>query len=94
MAEIEGLKTRTAARFGHHDTDRLAGEEVEQLDPAQLATENQRAALISAVRMKSVFGDIQTNCRHLPHGRLFRWCSTPPLWHIDAVRERPTPSTL
>src|SRR4051812_41686006 len=32
---------------------------------------------------------IDAYCANLAHGRLLQWCSTPPLWHVDAVRGRP-----
>jgi hypothetical protein len=61
---------RAAARLECHHAGRLTGEKVEQFAPFELATENHRTALISAMRMKNVLGDIQTDCDNLRHGRL------------------------
>ena len=61
---------RAAARFERHNTCRLANEKIEQLPPRELATEDHGTAFVSAVRMKNVLGDIQTNCGNLQHGRL------------------------
>lgn len=37
------------------------------------------------MRVENVLRDIQTDCGNFRHGRLLKWCSTPPLWHIDAA---------
>jgi hypothetical protein len=50
-----------AASFERDDTSGLASKELEQLGPGQLATEHHRAALVSAMRVENVLGDIQTN---------------------------------
>lgn len=64
---------RAAARFERNHARRLTGEEVQQLAPRQLPTEHHRTALVGAVRMKNVLGDIQTDCDNLRHGRLPQW---------------------
>jgi hypothetical protein len=53
---------RAAARLQRHYARRLTGEELEQLGSRQLAAEDHRTALVSAVRMKNVLGDIETDC--------------------------------
>jgi hypothetical protein len=35
--------------------------------------------------LKYMLCDIQTYCANLEHARLLKWCSTPPLWHINAA---------
>lgn len=53
---------RAAARFKPYNTSRLTDEELEKLGLGQLATEHHLPALVGAVRMKYVLGDIQTDC--------------------------------
>jgi len=50
-----------AASFERDDTSGLASKELEQLGTGQLPTEHHRAALVSAMRVENVLGDIQTN---------------------------------
>jgi hypothetical protein len=80
---------RSAARLQRYGAPGLTYEEIEQLATGQLPAEDHRTALIGAVGMKNVLGDIQTNCDSLRHGRLLSGESTPPFWHIDAVGGRP-----
>lgn len=65
---------RATARFERDHAGPVTGKKVEQLGSRQLATENHRTALVSAVRMKNVLGDIQTDCGNFRHGRLPQWC--------------------
>jgi hypothetical protein len=47
------------------------------------------------MHLKNGLRQIKANCANFTHGRLlFSGVSTPPLWHIDAVRGASTPSLL
>lgn len=80
---------RAAACLHRDQTARLLPHELQQLASAQPAAEPLLAARIRPVRMKNTLRDIKTDCGNFRHGRLLQWCSTPPLWHIDAVGGRP-----
>src|SRR6187549_165595 len=80
---------RPTACLQRDDAARLPGEELQYLPPHKPAAEQPNASLVRPVHMKNVLRDIQTNRANLRHGRLLRWCSTPPPWHIDAVGGRP-----
>jgi hypothetical protein len=53
------------ARLERYYAYRLTCEELEQLCSRQLAAENHRTPLVSAMRMENVLGDIQTDCGNL-----------------------------
>src|SRR6187549_2336200 len=80
---------RPTACLQRDDAARLPGEELQYLPPHKPAAEQRNASLVRPVHMKNVLRDIQTNRANLRHGRLLRWCSTPPPWHIDAAGGRP-----
>jgi NAD(P)-dependent dehydrogenase (short-subunit alcohol dehydrogenase family) len=55
-------------------------------DPAR----NHRSLVVRPMHLKNGLRQIKPNCANFIHGRLlFSGVSTPPLWHIDAVRGRP-----
>jgi hypothetical protein len=60
-------------------------EEIQKLSSTDPLAEYRSTPLICSMNMKDVLGDIQTDYDNFRHGRLLKWCSTPPLWHIDAV---------
>jgi hypothetical protein len=62
-----------AARLKRHHAGWLTGDEVEHLASRQLSAESHCAALVGAMRMKNVLGDIQTDCANLRHRRLPQW---------------------
>src|SRR3954465_4483714 len=37
------------------------------------------------MKLKDVFGEIESDGANLVHGRLLEWALTPPLWHAEAV---------
>src|SRR3954471_24741505 len=41
------------------------------------------------MKLKDVFGEIESDGANLVHGRLLEWALTPPLWHAEAVGGRP-----
>jgi|GEM_PF-3806573 hypothetical protein len=53
------------ARLERYYAYRLTCEELEQFASRQLAAENHRAPLVSAMRMENVLRDIQTDCGNL-----------------------------
>src|SRR3954463_10979995 len=37
------------------------------------------------MKLKDVFGEVESDGADLVHGRLLEWALTPPLWHAEAV---------
>jgi hypothetical protein len=58
----------------------------------QFRAENDGARRIRAMRLKNVLRQIQSNGANFFIDASLKWCSTPPLWHIDAVGGASTPS--
>jgi hypothetical protein len=54
---------------------RMGCEEIQKLSSTN-PLEYRSTPLIRSVNVKDILGDIQTD---------YEWCSTPPLWHIDAM---------
>src|SRR3954454_9735578 len=69
---------------GHHAPG-LGCEELDQLDPRNLLSENDAPRRIRPMRLEAMLRDVQANRANLCHGRLPQVVSsTPPLWHTDA----------
>ena len=78
-----------AARLQHYPASRMGGKERQHLRPAKLLAKHRATRRIRTVRLENMLRDIQSDYANFRHGRLLKWCSTPPLWHIDAVGGRP-----
>src|SRR5689334_24814324 len=78
-----------ATRLQGDRAGRQRGQERKQLAPAQLLAKDHRACAVSPMKLKDVLGEIEADGAHLVHGRLLKWALTPPLWHAEAVGERP-----
>ncbi len=61
---------RSATGLQRHHTAPLRRKEPQQLGPTDLLAEHRAPALIRAVRVKNMLGDIQTNRDNFVHGRL------------------------
>jgi hypothetical protein len=80
---------RPAASFQRHKAPWLGSEKGQQFTTRNPSAENLKPVRIGTVSMKHILCDVQTDRANLQHGRLLKWCSTPPLWHIDAAGGRP-----
>jgi hypothetical protein len=90
LGELTGPMVRSTTCLQRYPASRLGCEEIQQLSSTDPLAEYRSTTLIRSVRVKNMLGDIQTDYNNLRHGRLsLKWCSTPPLWHIDAVEGRP-----
>jgi hypothetical protein len=81
-----------SARTSLHRDDafRLSGEERQHSRSRKLLPNQGTAVTRSAMRLKDILAQIQTNDANFSHGRLlFRGSLTPLPWHIDAVGGRP-----
>jgi hypothetical protein len=75
------------ARFHRNQAVAQLREEDQQTILPKLLSENHRFLGIRSMQLKNRLRQIKTNCANFIHGRLlFSGVSTPPLWHIDAVR--------
>src|SRR3954447_16509151 len=72
-----------------HRAGREGCEERQKLAAAQLLAKDHRARAVSPMKLKDVFGEIESDGANLVHGRLLEWALTPPLWHAEAVGGRP-----
>jgi hypothetical protein len=61
---------RAPTGFQRHRTTLVPSKELQQLPSPDLAAEQRSPARISAVRMKNILRDIQTDYANLQHGRL------------------------
>jgi hypothetical protein len=80
---------RSAACFQRYKALWLSSEKRQHFTSRNPTAEDLAPSRIGAVGVKYILCDIQTDRANLHHGRLLKWCSTPPLWHIDAAGGRP-----
>ena len=65
---------------------RLRCGEIQQFSSTDPLAEYHSTPLIRSVNMKDVLGDIQTDYDNSHTDASLKWCSTPPLWHIEPRR--------
>jgi hypothetical protein len=70
--ELTAPVMRAAARLQRHNAARLPGEERQHARPADPPAELHAPALVDAMHMKNMLGDIQSDRGNLFHGRLLR----------------------
>ena len=88
LGKLTGPVMRSTTCLRRYRAIRLRCKEIQQLSSTDPLAEYHSTPLIRSVNMKDVLGDIQTIMITSDTDASLKWCSTPPLWHIDAVGGR------